>query len=120
MEGQMADRPKEVQIVVETPPDYRPAYVTSAWGGPTPAGNLEVAFFFERAALPRSIVHAVTPSGGLGPELRREAAGAFVRHVRCGIVMSLKDAKSFSAWLQQQVRLMEEMQARGKPDQAMQ
>jgi hypothetical protein len=112
----MSEKPTELHILFDLPEGYRPVQVTNVWGGPTPAGNLEMNFFFDRSALPDEVTYGVGPSGGLGPELRRDPPrGTFVRHVACGVIMSLEHARAFSGWLAETLAKLEQARAAGAP-----
>jgi len=109
----MADQPKELKIIFESPSDYQPVFVTDVWGGPTPAGNLEMNFCIDRRREPDSVTYSVGPSG-LGRELRREPAqDVIMRCLRCAIMMDLEHARGFSNWLVQTIQRMDEIKKGG-------
>jgi hypothetical protein len=111
----MADQPKELKIVFEAPPGYQPVFVTDVWGGPTPAGNIEMNFCIDRRREPESVTYSVGPSG-LGRELRREPPQDVIeRCLRCAIMMDLEHARGFAGWLQQTIHRMDELKRAGTP-----
>lgn len=86
---------------------FREATCDGVIGGPTPNGNLWIAFFTERFPLPRMVRHKLKPSGSEGaftldeespPELIESREGV-VRNVEFGVYMDVESAEKLYAWL---------------------
>ena len=80
---------QQVEFQFEYDPGYRLVPANGVWGGPTPRGDLRLDFFVEAPALPRRIMHALSPEGRVGPELRREPERTFTRRIQLGVLVSM-------------------------------
>lgn len=87
---------------------FRVVHVDGAIGSPTPNGHLHVAVYSERPAIPRRIVHVITPDGKLGPDLPdlADTRGSIVREVETSMIMNIDVAKALRDWLSQQIDLV--------------
>ena len=90
---------------------YRVVHADGAWGGLNVRGNIFMAFYVERPAIPTRITNAITPEGRLGEELSREQRPAVVREVEVGVVMDLVSAKSLHDWIGAKLEEAKELQA---------
>jgi len=84
---------------------FRVIHADGAIGSPTPQGNLHIAFFSERPAIPRRIVHELDSRGQIGGALPDEMVSrdSIVREIDCDVHMSLPSAKAFYDWLGTQI-----------------
>lgn len=91
---------------------FRVVHADGAWGGITPHGNIQVAFFSERTPIPQQIVHELTETG-LGPEIKEErvARDGVVREVEVSVQMNLDIAKSVHDWLGKKIENAEKIEA---------
>lgn len=94
---------------------FRVIHVDGAWGGPTPRGDVEVAFWSERVPIPQQMVHKVNDDGTIGDELKEEriARDGLVREVETLIIMNIVNAKALLAFLQRAVKQAEELPSVG-------
>jgi len=91
---------------------FRVISVDGAFGGLGPSGrSLHMAVFSERRALPRRIVHSVSPDGLLGEELRdrRETRSAIVRELEADLTMDLPAAVALHKWLGGKIKELADM-----------
>lgn len=86
--------------------DYNPLFANGVYGGVTPSGEIVMNFYLERHALPDHIVHALTPEGALGDEMRRtpeDHRESLVRVVDSGVILTVDGAKAIHAWLGEKI-----------------
>ena len=80
---------------------FRVLHSDGAIGSITPSGGIHLAFYSERPAFPRRVVHALDVDGKLGallPELT-ESRGSVVREMDVDVVLSIDAAKAVYEWL---------------------
>jgi len=89
---------------------FRVIHGDGAMGGLTPRGELFFSIFNERAPLPDVTVQAVE-NGQLGKEIieQRKGSDGIVRELEVGIVMDSNVAKSLVLWLNERIKVAEEM-----------
>ena len=109
----MPDVPPKIRFEYIKSQLFRVIHVDGAFGGMTPRGQLFISLFSERYPIPTAMIHAVTPSGRLGEELRseREERKGIVREVEVGLQFELEVAKSFVTWLQTKIEEAEKKKA---------
>ncbi len=74
------------------------------FGGPTPRGEIYIAFFADHAPIPQQVTHEIKDDGHLGDELRRsQSQQGYVRTIGSEIVMSVETAVSLREWLQTKI-----------------
>ncbi len=88
---------------------YRSYHVDGIFGGPTAHGKLYIELFLERSATPQIIQHKVTPEGKLGDEVNRIGKQGIIREIEAGLIMDIKMAKVFSDWLNEKIKVYEEL-----------
>ncbi len=73
---------------------FRVVHTDGVIGGITPSGDLHIAFFSQRTAIPQRVVMRTTPDG-LGAEIPEEgfSRGGIVRELEVDAVLSLATAK---------------------------
>ncbi len=98
---------------------FRPIHVDGIIGNVTPAGLIFAALYSERASIPQLMVHVITESGQIGPEVPedRQAKSGVVRDVEVGAIMSVETAKSVVDWLRTQIDLVERLRKAESPHQ---
>ena len=91
---------------------FRVIHVDGAIGGLTPSGNIHMAVFNERLAIPQQIVIAVNPNGTLGGELKesRVVREGVIREMDADLMMDLPTAKSILKWLKENIEKLENTQ----------
>ena len=90
--------------------NYRVVHADGVIGGPSPSGDIHMAFFSQRKPIPRKVVYEIT-SDGLGPELvdQRESESDIIREFDTDVVMNLNVAKELIEWLQKHVSEVEKV-----------
>jgi hypothetical protein len=73
------------------------------WAESTRQGELRLDFYVEAPTLPSRIMHAISPEGRVGPELRREPERQFTRRVQLGILVSMDHAERIARSIQDRV-----------------
>ena len=89
---------------------FRVVHADGAIGGFTPRGEVFFSIYSERAPLPDVTVQAVE-NGQLGNEIleQRKGSEGILRELEVGVVMDLNVAKSFHAWLEERIKVAEQM-----------
>ena len=90
---------------------FRTVHVDGAFGGFTPSGQIYFSVYSERAPLPDVTVQSVE-HGQIGKEIidQRKSSDGIVRELETGMIMSIPVAKSLMQWLQERIKVAEEMQ----------
>ena len=115
----MGDKTVRMKYVFKE--DYNPAYITGAYGGISPAGELVANFYMERMPIPNSVTYALSESGNLGEVVSVDPEDfVMVRYVQSGVIMNKAAAVFIRDWLNDQIRKMEDNNGHddGVPDQA--
>jgi hypothetical protein len=97
---------------------FRVVHADGVWGGVTNQANVQVAFFSERQAIPRRIVHRVETDSTLGPEIEedRVTRGGFVREVEVDVVMNIGTAIALRDWLNDKIRFAHDVLGVPEPE----
>lgn len=94
-----------IEFVFTKAPDYRVISANGIWGGVTPRGALKMDFTLDSQRTPDSVVHSVTPEGGLGPEIdRKPTERAVSRELQVGILLSIEHAENVASWILDKVK----------------
>jgi hypothetical protein len=94
---------------------FRVIRADGAYGGLTPRGNaIHIAFFSERSAIPLQDTFDREPGGGLGKLTDRTVRQAVIREVEVDVMLDLDTARSVSQWLQERIRVAEELLGNAK------
>lgn len=101
--------PKEVAFDYIKTPDYREIHVDGAWGGLTPRGYIQMAFYNERLPIPQQTTFELKDNqiGGEVKEKRRTRQ-AIIRNVEVDLIMDLNTAESIRDWLNQHIEKLKE------------
>ncbi len=99
---------------------FRVIHTDGVVGGVTPSGDLHIALFSQRAAIPQRVVMRTTSGGGLGEEIEEDgfSRGGIVRELEVDAVLSLSTAKIVRDFLSKQIAQLEAMLEQPKPRQA--
>jgi hypothetical protein len=95
---------------------FRVIHADGMIGGPTPQGNLHIAFFSERPPIPKRTVQTVTALGALGapvPEKMVVRDCTVVREMDVDVMMTFQVAEQFHQWLGQTLDEMKKLMQRG-------
>jgi hypothetical protein len=93
---------------------FRVIHADGAIGSVTPSGNLHIAFFSERPALPRLMVHKRDSAGTLGPPVpeRTEVRAGVIREMDVDVVLSPIATDALINWLTSQKKALTDLRAR--------
>ena len=86
---------------------FRVIHADGAWGGISPRGDIHVAFYNERAAIPDFSKLVVSSDGRIIAPEQFEATSELVREVEVDIVVDLVTAKGLQVWLADKIRSLE-------------
>lgn len=92
-------------------PHFRVIHVDGAIGGITPAKNIHISLYSERAAIPQIITQKLNPDGSLGDKVSESGKEGMVREMDVDVIVSLSAARSLRDWLDQTIHSLEEVQA---------
>jgi len=89
---------------------FRVLHADGIYGGITPQGLLQIAFFSERFPIPTQMVYEVTPAGKLGKEIPELRVGrdALVRELDVSVLLNGEIAKALHNWLGDHLKKLEE------------
>lgn len=100
-----AGAPQSLTINYLKSSDFREVACDGVLGGPTPTGNLWLAFYTERFPLPRIVRHKLKSIEGAYaiddevPAEPVESREGIIRNVEFGLYMSVATAEQLHAWL---------------------
>jgi hypothetical protein len=86
---------------------FRVIHADGAWGGLSPRGDIHIAFYNERAAIPDVSKLAVSEGKVIALE-EFAASSQLVREVEVDVVVDLVTAKGLQAWLTDKIRALED------------
>jgi hypothetical protein len=113
-----AEARADAQIVFEYARDplFRATHADGFIGGLTPNGQVHIAFFSERPALPKRHVFRVNPDGSLGAELPGEKARseAITRDMQVDVLLNVQAAEGLRNWLDQYLRALKARAGNGE------
>jgi len=94
---------------------FRTARADGMWGGVNGFYDIVLNFYSERPPIPQRVVHPLTQQG-LGQELLEERVirDAVVREVEISLSMTQETAKAVRDWLDERIKLIDEMKAKGQ------
>ena len=78
--------------------DCRVVHADGVWGGVTPAGSVQLAFFVETKEFPETVNYEIQDSKAL-TEISRRGRQDVQREIQVDIIMSLDRAKAVQKWL---------------------
>jgi hypothetical protein len=81
-------------------------HVDGAVGGLTPKGDLHIAFYSERMAIPRRVTHLLNDDGSIGDIEEIESRNSVVREMDVNVVMSVQTAVELHDWLGERIEEM--------------
>jgi hypothetical protein len=102
--------PREIEFDLIKSSLFRVIHADGAIGGASPQGNIHMALYNERRAIPTKIVHAVEDSK-LGPEItsKRQGRSGMVREVEVDVVLGLEEARALQTWLADKISQIEKL-----------
>lgn len=87
---------------------FRVIRADGAIGGPTANGHLHIAFYSERAAIPRRVIHELKDDNSLGPLREVQSRESVVREMDVDLFLTFEVAQSLHKWLGEQIDKMNE------------
>lgn len=87
---------------------FRVIHADGAFGGLAPNGNIHMALYNERQAIPTKMVYPIEGTG-LGPEIRKKRKGreGLVREVEVDVILSIEQAQALHTWLTNKIEAFE-------------
>lgn len=101
--------PKSIPVHYIKTSNYRSYHADGVFGGLTPNKKIYMEFFLQRQVTPQMIEYKVTDKGELGEEVKREGKEGFVREIEAGIIMDLEVAKVVRDWLDDKIKMFDEL-----------
>lgn len=88
---------------------FRTIHADGVIGNVTPRGNIHMAMYSERPAIPREMVHKINPDGTLGEIDEKETIvrEGIVREMEVDVLMNIEIARSIKNWLEDQIKKAE-------------
>jgi hypothetical protein len=88
---------------------FRVIHADGAIGGITPEGNLHLAFFSDRPAIPKMQVHQRNADGSLGEIMNEHTVvrPGIIREMDIDVVFNREAAKSLVNWINQQLEILD-------------
>jgi hypothetical protein len=92
---------------------FRVIHSDGAIGGITPTGNVHVAFYSDRAAIPKVQVHRKNPDGTLGDLLKKHTVvrPGIVREMDVDVILSPAAAEALMLWLSDRLKDLKQRRA---------
>lgn len=94
---------------------FRVAHVDGVIGGVTPKGLIHVSVFSERAAIPLSADHEITPEGRLLEPISQEGKQGVVREIDIDLMMTRTTAAELRDWLTTRLNDLDRLLAEAHP-----
>lgn len=112
--GEQEQLPSSVTLHYIKSNYFRTIHADGAIGGLTPRGELFLSLYSERPPLPDVVVQAIE-NGQLGKEIieQRKGIEGILREIEVGVVMDLNVAKAVVTWLQERIKVADEMMRLG-------
>jgi len=85
---------------------FRVVHMDGALGGITPTGNIHLAVYSERPAIPQVVVYGVA-NGALGDPISQEGRAGVVRELEADLMMSRAAAEGLRNWLDEQIQQLD-------------
>jgi hypothetical protein len=92
---------------------FRTVHADGIFGGVTPRGLIQIAFFSERQPIPTAMVHTISSDGvdmGESRNLREGREGA-IREVEVNAILSAETAERLQEWLGTHLALLRQAKA---------
>jgi len=78
-------------------------HADGVYGGITPRGTINMAFFSERLAIPRTTQQTASETGNLTGENPIESRDGVIRELEANVVVDLNTAISYHRWLGEKI-----------------
>lgn len=82
---------------------FRVIHADGVIGGVTPAGNVHLAFYSERPAIPQMMKAAVTPEGKLGETIGSSGKAGIAREMDVDVQLSRQAVIQLRDWLSERI-----------------
>src|SRR5262245_52891576 len=110
-------RPDRVRFHYLKSPAFHTIHADGGIGGLTPTGDFHLGIYAQRFPIPTQTEHEMAPEGaGEGKEIldARVARDGVVRELLVDIVFDYRAANAFRKWLDDQIRLHDEVSKRSE------
>ena len=99
----------KLRIEYQKSQSFRVIHADGAYGGTSPRLQLFIAFYNERFPIPKVLTYETSATGAPLGEItaERESKEGIIREVEVGVTLDITAAKSFLAWLTEQVAELE-------------
>ncbi len=103
-----AEPTASVTFHLEKTPGFQTLHADGVVGGITPSGSAFLAFFTDRAPMPKRIIHEMSADGTLGKVRSVEGKDGIFREVHTGITMTRVGLESLKAHAEKLIKQMGE------------
>lgn len=106
----VSDPAKRVTIEYIKSQSFRVIHADGAIGGVTPSGNVHLALYSERAAIPRTLVHEANDDGSLGNPIPEETIvrPGLIREMDVDVILTRPAVEGLLKWLTDRMKDLEE------------
>lgn len=103
--------PTQIRFDFEKSHFFRTIHVDGVFGGPTPQGLIQLAFYSERLPVPKTVTHEVTEQGMLGPEIGavRVSRTSIYRELEINAMMTPDVARALRDFLNEKIEQLEKI-----------
>src|SRR3954447_13701005 len=101
------DTPETVNFFYIKSAQFRVVHADGVIGGITPRGQIHLAFYSERGAIPQVQTHNVSPEGTVSEPIASEGKSGIVREIDFDAIMTKRAAIDFRDWLTRQISELE-------------
>ena len=105
--GNVSKDQKEISFNYVKSNLFRVIHADGAWGGLSPRGDIHIAFYNERAAIPDFSKVTVSSDGQTIEAERFEATSELVREVEVDVIVDLATARALRVWLDSMIEALE-------------
>ena len=109
--------PTQIRFDFEKSHFFRTIHVDGVFGGPTPQGLIQLAFFSERLPVPKTITHEITEQGVLGAEIAaaRVSRASIYRELEINAMMTPDVARAVRDFLNEKLEQLDKLSTKDLP-----
>jgi hypothetical protein len=104
----ISNEPREISFNYVKSNLFRVIHADGAWGGLSPRGDIHIAFYNERAAIPDFSRIVISQSARVVESETFEATSELVREVEVDVIVDLTTAKGLRTWLDNMISALED------------
>jgi len=98
-------QPANIEVYYEKSNFFRVIHADGIFGGPTPSGNMHVAFFSQRSPLPKKSSLNIGSDGSSTETVTDTKTGVF-REIEVDVMMDLNTSLAFHIWFSQHLSVL--------------